>query len=196
MAIAFEWNLQSNDTSGQDTEIGETDILQFAGGDGFDSPVFVGEWNESTHVKTSGGADKSETNVPNNNQFVSQDGGYGGESEVSVNGGAAEDLSGLAEDDAALKITVTEATNVTVTIPVFFSYDPGQTPADPLAGINVKAAEIGDSNFTDAEGSVSPLELADSDTPATSHDFFIVISKSPTSIGLKSDTLRFEAVIQ
>ena len=188
--VAFTRTLQG----ATPTDIGATDILQFAGAGGFDDPVFVGEYNDTTHVKSDAGVDDSSANTPNNNKFISQAGGTGGDSQADW-GDGTEDLDQITEAEAALKINVSDAGDITVTDPVFFSYDPGATPADPLAGIDVRAAEVGDANFTECEGSVSPLLLADSDTPATSHDFFIVISKSPTAIGLKSDTLRFEAVI-
>ena len=58
-----------------------------------------------------------------------------------------------------------------------------------------KAAEVGDTNFTDAEGSGAALALEDQSTD-TSHDYYIVVSSSPESAGLKSNKMRFEATIQ
>lgn len=194
----FAWYLQSNDPYGMDTEIRgnpDDDILTFAGA-AFGDPIFVSEYNDSTHVESSGGADLSSGNVPNNNKFISQTGGTGGDSQVQVNGGSTVDLDTVTDEEAALLINVTDAASITVTSPVFFSYDPGQTVADPLAGIDVRAAEVGDANFTQAEGSGNALELADSSTPATSHEFYIVLSKGATATGVKLDTLRFEGVIQ
>lgn len=196
--VDFTWLLQSNDPYGQDTELRgdpDNDILQFAGA-AFNDPIFVSEYNDSTHIESSGGADLSDGNFPNNNKFISQTGGTGGDSQVQINGGATVDLDTVTDDEAALLVNVSDAGNITVSSAIFFSYDPGQTIADPLAGIDVRAAEVGDTNFTQAEGSASALELADSLTPATSHDFFIVLSKGATATGVKIDTLRFEAVIQ
>lgn len=196
--VDFAWYLQSNDPYGQDTEVRgapDNDILQFAGA-AFGDPILVSEYNDSTHVKASGGSDLSDGNVPNNNKFVSQTGGTGGDSEVSINGGAAQDLDTVTEDEAALLINLSDAGSFTVTDPIFYSYDPAEDLTTPLAGIDVRAAEVGDTNFTQAEGSGSPLELADSLTPATSHDFFIILSKGALATGLQQDTLRFEAVIQ
>ena len=189
MAIAFDRELQGVTP----TTIAATDILQFAGAT-FDSAVFVGEYNDSTHVKTSGGANKSSANTPNNVKFISQAGGTGGDSQADW-GDGTEDLDQITDAEATLHIEVSDSSNITVEDAVFFSYDPGQTTADPLAGVDVRAAEVGDANWTEIEGSVSPLTLTDSTTPALAHDFYIAISKSPTAIGLKSDTLRFEAVI-
>jgi len=175
------------------TTIAATDILQFAGLT-FNSPVFVDAYQDSTHVKTSVGVDKSSGNTPNNVKFISQAGGTGGDSQADW-GDGTEDLDQITEAEATVKITVANASNITTEDAVFFSYDPAATIADPLAGIDVRAAEVGDANFVECEGSAAALALADQSTPATSHDFYIVISKSPTSNGLKSDKLRFETVV-
>lgn len=195
MATTFTWKLQSNDIYGQDTEIGETDVLQFAGAGGLNDPIFVGEYNDKTLVRNSGGTDISAGNIPNNNKFVSQDGGTGGDSEVEINGGAAQDLDTVSADEAALLITVEEEVNVTVTNAIFYTYN-GSNPATAVAGLDVRAAEIGDANFTQVEGSGNALELTDSDTPALSHTFEVVMSVGLTALGLKSGKMRFEAVIQ
>ena len=77
---------------------------------------------------------------------------------------------------------------------VFFCFN--TTAVTPPVGEDIRAAEVGDANFTQAEGSGSPLLLADQLTPATNHDYYITISSSPTSVGLKSNTMRWEGVIQ
>lgn len=185
----FTWELQGSTP----TEIGETDILQFAGA-AFDDPVFVNEYNDTTHVKSDVGADLSSGNTPNNNKFISQAGGVGGDSEVQVNGGATVNLDTLVDADAALHINITDVSAIELSQGTFFSYN-GVNPAVPLSGIDVRAAEIGNANFTQAEGSGSALALQDQ-AANTNHDFYIVISKSPTAVGLKSDKLRIEVVMQ
>lgn len=191
MATTFTWELQGVTP----TEIvpGDDDVLRFAGAT-FADAVFVGEYNDSTHVRLDGGGDKSSGNDPVNNKFISQSGGTGGDSQADW-GDGTEDLDQIMDSEAALHVEVSDAINITVTQAVFYSYD-GTTPATPAPGIDVRAAEVGDTNFTQAEGSGNALELADSDAPAMTHDFYIVISKSPIAIGLKPDKLRFEAVIQ
>lgn len=194
MATTFTWELQSNDVGGDNTTIGETDVLRFAGAL-FADPIFVGQYNDSTHVRNSGGADISAGNVPNNNKFISQTGGTGGDSQVQINGGATQDLDTVIADEAALLITVGEDTAVTVTDAIFYGYN-GTTTATPATGVDVRAAEIGDANFTQAEGSGSPLQLTDRSTPATSHVFEIILSIGLTAIGLNSGKFRFEALVQ
>jgi len=191
MALAFAWELQG----GTDTviDIGASDVLRFSGAL-FADPIPVGEYNGSTHVKTSIGGDKSSANTPNNNKFISQTGGTGGDSQADW-GDGTEDLDQITDAEATLHVNVTNDTNVTVTDAVFFSYN-GVTPATAPVGMDVRAAEVGDANFTQAEGSASALAITDSTTPATSHDFYIVLSKSPTAVGVKTSTDRFEGVIQ
>lgn len=185
----FLWKLQGTTP----TTIAATDILQFAGGS-FNAPVFTGSYNDSMHVKSSGGSNLSAANTPRNNKFISQTGGTAGKSQVQVDGGATADLDTLVNANAAIKITVSDVASFATGSGKFFSYD-GVTPATPAANIDVRAAEVGDSNFTQAEGSVSPLVL-DDQVAATSHDFYIIISKSPSAIGFNSDKLRLELVIQ
>jgi len=51
--------------------------------------------------------------------------------------------------------------------------------------VTFQAAEQGDSAWTNAEGSAAALTLTDQGA-ATSHDYFIAVSASPESVGLKS----------
>lgn len=170
------------------------DFLRFAGA-GFTDPIFVNGWNDSTHVREANGTDKSNGNTPNNVKFISQTGGTGGDSQADW-GDGTEDLDQITNAEATLKIDVTEGVNITITDAVFYSYDDGGVPVDPPVGMSVKAAEVGDTNFTDAEGSANALLLNDKLTPATTHSFYIALSKSPTAIGLNQCFDRFEVVIQ
>lgn len=182
----FTWTLQGSTP----TTIGATDILQFAGAGGFDSKVTVGAYNDTTHVKSSGGANDSLGNTPHNNKFISQTGGTGGDSQADW-GDGTEDLDQITTAEAALKINFADASSVITEDAIFYAYD-GSTPATAPTGVTFVAAEVGDANFTAAEGSGSALTIND-DTAATSHDYFIVLSASPDSVGLKSAfALRIE----
>lgn len=183
----FTWELQGSTP----TEIGVTDILQFAGA-GFDEPIILGEYNDSTHVKSSVGVNDSSGNTPNNNKFISQTGGGSGKSQADW-GDGTEDLDSITNGEAVLHIALSDSPAYTVSDAVIYSYD-GVTTTDALAGLDVRMAEVGDTNFTEAEGSAGVLSLTDQG-PDTDHDYYIVVSKSPTSIGLKSDKIRFEAVV-
>lgn len=165
------------------TTIGATDIIQFAGAT-FDSAITVDEYNSSTHVESSVGANDSDGNTPNNNKFISQAGGGGGDSQADW-GDGTEDIDAILDAECALKINFADGSSVAVSGWVFYAYD-GTTPATAPTDIDVRAAESGDTNFTEAEGSGSPLTLADG-SAATSHDRYIILSASPESVGEKTD---------
>ena len=63
--------------------------------------------------------------------------------------------------------------------------------------MNVYLAEQGDTTWVKAHGSGNALSLNDQTTPATSHDFYVAISASPTSVGVKSgNKIRIEFTYQ
>lgn len=174
------WALQG-DTP---TTIGATDLIQFAAAS-FGDPILVGAYNDSTHVQSSGGADVSNGNTPNNNKFISQSGGTGGNSQADW-GDGTEDLDQITNAEAALHIQFTDNASVEVFDHVFYAYNGSNTAIGPT-DVDVRVAEVGDTNFTNAGGSGNALSLADRLTPATSHDFYIVLSASPTATGVKDD---------
>ena len=163
--------------------------MQFAGSGGFDSKITVGQYNDSTHVKSSGGANDSSGNTPNNVKFISQTGGTGGDSQADW-GDGTEDLDAITNAEATLLINFSHGSSVITEDAIFYAYD-GTTPATAPVGITFVAAEVGDANWTAAEGSGSPVTIND-DTTATSHDYYIACSASPDSVGLKEFALRIE----
>jgi hypothetical protein len=177
----FVWLLQGTSP----TTIDASDILQFSGVGGFGTKITVGQYNDSTHVESSVGADDSSGNTPNNVKFISQAGGTGGDSQADW-GDGTEDLDQILISEATLKITFSDGASVITEDAIFYGYD-GTTPATAPVGVDVRAAEVGDANFTQAEGSGSAVALDDNLTPATSHDFYIAVSASPTNVGLKDD---------
>lgn len=174
----FTWYLQG----ASPTTIEATDIIQFAGGT-FDSAITVNTWNSSTHVESSVGADDSSSNTPKNSKFISETGGTGGDSQVDIGGGTV-DLDSVSTANCPLKINFSDGASVTTTDTIFYAYD-GSTPATAPTGINVRGAEQGDANWTECEGSASPVTIAD-DTAGTSHDYFLLVSASPTTVGEKT----------
>lgn len=174
----FTWDLQGT----TDTTIVSTDTFQFAGGT-FDDPVQVGEYQDSSHVKDDTNSDKSSGNGPNNTKFISS-------TEVDIGGGTVN-LSSLTDADASLKINFAHGSSVQVTDHIFYAYD-GTTTTNGPTDVTFQAAEIGDSSWTQAQGSGSAVAVADS-ASATSHDFFFAVSASPDTVGTKSAfTLRDE----
>lgn len=177
MAV-FTWTLQGTSP----TTIEATDIIQFAGAS-FDDPITVGSYNDSTHVESSVGANDSDGKTPNNVKFISQSGGGGGDSQADW-GDGTEDIDAITNGEATLKINFAHASSVATTGAIFYAYD-GTTPATAPTDIDVRAFEVGDTNFTEAEGSGSALAL-DDNTAGTSHDYFIGVSCSPASVGEKT----------
>jgi len=180
----FTWYLQGSTP----TTIGATDKLQFANGV-FNGKITVGEYNDSTHVKSSTGEDLSASNNPNNVKFISQSGGGGGASQADW-GDGTEDLDDMENAEATLKINFSDEASVITEDAVFYAYD-GTTPATPPTDITIVAAEVGDTNFTEIAGSGSPLEIADQ-SASTSHNYYIAVSASPDAVGAKAGKVRFE----
>lgn len=182
----FVWLLQGTTP----TTIDATDIVQFAGAGGFDSKITVAAYNDTTHVKSSVGADDSSGNTPNNVKFISAAGGTAGDSQADW-GDGTEDIDAMLAAEATLKITFSDASSVITESAIFYAYDGTTTTAVPT-GVTFYASELADIVFTNAEGSAAALTIND-DTAATSHDYYIACTASPESVGLKSAfTLRIE----
>lgn len=186
----FTWSWQGTTP----TEIEATDKIQYAGA-GFGDAIQVNEYNDSTHIETSGGSDKSDGNSPRNNKFISQTGGTAGKSEVSIDGAAAIDLDAATNANAGLRINFSDSANVEIYDAVIYAYN-GSNTATPPVDVDVRLAEVGDENWTEAEGSGSALALADKTTPATSHDYYILNSIGPTARGEKTGSIRIELTYQ
>ena len=184
MALTQTWELQGTTA----TTIDATDSIAFSNGT-FGQPIQVGSYNDKTHVRTSGGTDKSASNSPHNTKYLTS-------TTMSLNGGASANLSTLTTGNSPLKITITESVNITVTDIKMYAYD-GTTTTNAPSGMNVYLAEQGDSSWTQAHGSGNALTLDNHSTAATSHDFYVAISASPTSVGVKSaNKIRIEFTYQ
>jgi len=134
-------------------------------------------------VESSVGADDSTGNTPNNVKFVSASGGTGGDSQADW-GDGTEDIDAITDAEATLKVSFGHTSSVVTTDAIFYAYD-GTTPATAPTDIDVQAFEVGDTNFTEAEGSGSALAL-DDNTTAETHDYYIGVSCSPASVGEKT----------
>ena len=174
----FTHNLQGT----TDTEISSTDVLQFAGGS-FDGKITVDSYNDSTHVKTDDDTDKSSGNSPVTNKYISS-------TEVSIDGATAQDLNTASEGECSLAINFSDASSVTTENAIFYAYDGTTTTTAPV-DMTVQAAEQGDSTWTECGGSGSALTLSDQ-AAATSHDFYVLVSAKPDSVGEKTGKYRIE----
>jgi hypothetical protein len=172
MSLTQTWKLQGT----ADTTIDATDSIAFSDGT-FDNPIQVSSYNDGTHVRSSGGADDSDSNTPNNVKYIA--------SGTADWGDGTESLASITDGECTLKITIAESVSITVTDITMYAYD-GTTTTNAPSGMTVQMAEQGDAAWTQAHGSGSALSISDSDTPATDHDFYVAISASPTSVGVKS----------
>lgn len=174
----YVWTLQGTTP----TTIDATDIVQFAGAT-FDSPITVNVYQDSTHVESSVGANDSSGNTPKNSKFISQSGGTAGDSQVDIGAGTV-DLDTVSTANSPLKINFSHGTSVVTTNHILYAYNGTTTTVGPTE-VDFRCAEQADANWTNAEGSGSALGITD-DTTATSHDYFILISASPTTVGEKT----------
>jgi len=173
------WYLQGTSP----TTIEATDIIQFAGGT-FGAAISVNAYNSSTHVESSVGADDSSANTPKNNKFISQAGGTGGDSQVDIGAGTV-DLDAVTTANCVLKINFSHGVTVVTADAKLWAFDNDDEAVAPT-DIDVRLAEQGDANWTEAEGLAAALGLTDQSTN-TSHDFFVLMSVSPLSVGAKTD---------
>jgi len=173
----FTWYLQGD----SNTELEDADKLQLAGA-AFDAAITVSEYQDTTHVESSVGADDSVGDKPKNVKFISAAGGGGGDSQADW-GDGTEDIDAITEAECTLKINFAHGSSVITENAIFYAYD-GTTTTEVPTGVTFQCFEQGDIVFTNAEGSAAALSLEDNTTD-TSHDFFIGVSASPESVGLK-----------
>lgn len=168
----YTWTLQGTSP----TTIDASDKIQFAGGT-FDSAIQVGQYNDSTHVESSGGANDSSANTPRNNKYLTS-------TTVSVNGGASKALNTITTAECALKINFAHSPAVAVQDHIFYAYNGTTTTVGPT-GVTFRAAEQGNTSWSTPAGSGAALALGNR-AAATSHDYYIAISASPDSVGEKT----------
>jgi hypothetical protein len=151
-------------------------LIQFSDGT-FDNPITVSSYNDGTHVRSSGGSDDSTGNTPNNVKYVA--------SGTADWGDGTENCSAIIDGECTLKITVAYDSSITVTDITMWAYD-GTTESTAPTNLDVYLFESGDTAWTNADGSGAAMSLTDSDTPATSHDFYVAMSVSPSAVGTQS----------
>lgn len=173
MALTQTWALRSTTT---DTTIDSTDSLAFSDGT-FGNAITVNAYNGGSHVRSSAGANDSSAVTTRNVKYIA--------SGTADWGDGTESLTDITDAECTLKLTIAYDTEITVTDISLYGYD-GTTDATGPVGMTVQLAEQGDAAWTTTTGNDGVLAIADSDTPATSHDFFVAVSASPTSVGVKS----------
>ncbi len=146
--------------------------------------VVVGAYQDNTHISNASDVHQCTPHV-NNTKWRADSGA----TSLSLNGAADSNISALTNAQAGLKFNFSDAASVLTSNGKFYAYD-GTTEATAMAGVTFKAAEaVISTAWVTANGSAAALTLQD-DTTATSHDFFIATSISPTSTGAKSGKVK------
>lgn len=148
--------------------------------------VVVGTYQAATHISDSSDAHLCTTNHVNNTQYVDS-------THVSLNGGASALLSSLTQANAGLKFIFDTSdlggASVVTQSATFYAYD-GTTDTNAMAGVTFQAAESSvTSTWVAANGSGAALSLANQ-TTATSHNFYLATSVTPTSTGAKTGKVK------
>lgn len=170
------WTTTAQLTSGT-LSVGASDRIWFNGST-FGTNVTVSSYQDSTHISNSSDTHQCTTNHVNNVKYLTS-------TTMSLNGAGSTNLSTLTTGQAPIKFNFSDASSVATSAASFYFYD-GTTDATAMSGVTVQAAEAAvTSTWVAANGSGSALSIAD-DTAATSHDYFIAMSVSPTSTGAKT----------
>jgi hypothetical protein len=161
--------------------VGATDRVWFNAA-AFGDNVAVSSYQDSTHISNSSDVHQCSSNHVHNTKYVAS-------GTMSLDGAGTANLSTLTTGNAPLKINFSDASSVATSVGKFYAYD-GTTDATAMVGVAVQAAEAGTSSaWVAANGSGAALSLADQGA-ATSHDFYIAISVSPTSAGAKTGKFK------
>ena len=174
------WTLTAQLTTGT-LSVGATDRIWF-NGTNFGDNVTVGSYQDSTHISNSSDVHQCSTNHVHNTKFLTS-------TTLSLDGAGSTNLSALTTGNAPLKFNFSDASSVATSSATFYAYD-GATDATAMAGVTFKAGEAAvTSTWVTANGSGAALSLADQ-SAATSHDFFVALSLSPTSTGAKTGKIK------
>ena len=187
MAISFEW--KAHDGTGWNFLISPTNVIAFYGPEGYGSPIQVGQFNDSIHIRESISDDTDACPPPHltNLKYVS-------DTEVSINGGAPVALTSVVQENCIM-IHVQSDTAISIIGARLYAYDGTNVDAPPQ-NVVFKAFKLGDSSWSQPHGRSNALDLGTSST-ATDHYFYVGMSLSPTSTGAATTfVIRVEIDVQ
>ena len=192
MATTVRW-LHPDGVSAEVFPSGAANAIGFYGS-AFGQSVRVGEYQDSTEVTDANGA--AESGSLKNNKYISS-------TEVKVDAGSNENISGMACNDVTLMIQFDNTSAVQLQNTSFRAYD-RVSIANPQSGVTVQAYEaassasgslsgndtaanaFGDTTWTQISGATA-LSLIEQSGSATTHYHYIGMAGSPTQIGQKTD---------
>jgi len=164
-------------TSGTLT-IGATDKIGFYGTN-FGDAITVNSYQDSTHIENSSGTELCTTNHVNNTKYLTS-------STVSINGGSSSTLGASVPTTAQcpLKINFSHTSAVSTSNGKFWA-DNGSSDSTAPTDVTFRAGEQSNTSWTSAAPKANAVSLANQSS-ATSHDFYIFCSASPTDVGDKT----------
>jgi hypothetical protein len=182
MTLTFDWYLQGS----SDTKIDDTDKLLFSSGE-FDERIVAGKCNDSTHVKTDVGANKSDGNSPNNNKYLTN-------STASLNGGLPRNINTVLDSEATIKLELNLGDDFQVEDAIFYAYQESSNVSPD--GLIFYSAETGNSKWSDIGGRGNALELGDKTIDSNKQTYYLLASVCLTAGGRQTGTMKFEGVIK
>ena len=168
--------LQSSGT----LQLNATDHIWLTG-TSFSNNVVAGTYQDGTHISDSNDVQRDTASPINNVKYVTS-------STASLNGASAVALSSISQTYVSFKFVFSDVGSVATSAAKFYAYD-GVTDTTALIGVDLQAAEQGNSTWTAANGSGSALSLANQGA-STTHNFYVILSASPTSPGAKSGSVK------
>lgn len=176
------WGLTAQLTTGTLT-VNATDRVWWNGAS-FGTNVVVGSYQDTTHITTSTDSHLCTTNHVNNTKWLTS-------TTVSINGAGSTSLP-VATASHGLKFTFTDAASVATSAAKFYAYD-GTTDATAMAGVTFQAHSVQDgvanTTWRTANGLGAALTFSDQ-AAATSHDYYVSTSVTPTSTGAKTGSVK------
>jgi hypothetical protein len=186
MAITFEW--RGYDGNDWNFVIQPTNLIGFYGSGGYGSPIEVGQYNDSMHIRTSTTDDTDACPPPHLTNIK-----YINDTECEVNG-TRMSLTSVQKEHLIMLKVISDST-ISIIGTRFYAYD-GQNVDNPPQNLIVKAFTLGNSAWSDIGGRANALSLGTSES-ATEHYFYVGISVSPTSSGATTvGVFRFEIDVQ
>lgn len=188
MAITFDW--KGHDGTGWNFTIGTTNVIGFYGSGGYGSPIQVGEYNDATHIRKSTADDSDNCNLPHMTNVK-----YSADNQVSVSGGAPIALTSVTQEEL-IRLTVTSDTSISIIATRLYGYD-GSNVDNPPANLTFKTFKEADTTWSTPAGRAAAMSAGTSVSAATTHNFYVGMSLSPTSTGASTlFVTRFEVDVQ
>lgn len=178
------WSTTAQLTTGT-LAVGATDRIWYNSSAGFGTAaansITVAAYQDTMHITSNVDTHLCTTNHVNNTKYLTA-------TTVSINGAGSTTLAAgtvPTTAQAPILLNFADAASVATSATTFYFYD-GTTDATAMVGITVQAIEAATStSWVAANGSGAALSLANQ-AAATSHNFYIATSVSPTSTGNKS----------